>query len=312
MSPGLSHYLLPPLPSGARLRRVWPLLRVSTLATFYGSRYYSPCSSILMLSTAVIWRDIARRHASWFNFMVTWIISCSIYLFLIGKPLGQPPGHTLCLLQAALVYSVPSLTSGATIALVIHVYITLYCLLTATNRRASWTAALLIGPYCPAWAMFILALRIGLTDPSVVQRPANGTYCSMTANLPGRVSAIVVAILMILCLGVEAMIFRNLRRAWETLKQDNRGFVSTTVRVLAFTLVGMLSIILSLIFLALPSPDDHDAAFNVVIAIVPVSSVLIFGTQKDIFTAWCSVFRRKPHGVDTWETFTSNESRQTM
>jgi hypothetical protein len=65
---------------------------------------------------------------------------------------------------------------------------------------------------------------------------------------------------MILCLGVEVIIFRHLWRTWATLKRDNRSSVSIIVRVLAFTLVGMLSIMYvpprpdSLIWLAITFP----------------------------------------------------------
>ncbi|KAJ7752459.1 hypothetical protein DFH07DRAFT_521897 [Mycena maculata] len=280
---------------------------------FYGLQLAGLLGAVIILLTAIIWRKAAKRHASWFNFMVTWIISCSSYLFLIGEPLDTTPNQTLCVFQAALIYSVPTLTSAATIALVIHVYMTLRSLLTPINHRAIWTAALVAGPYVPAWALFATFLMMGLSDPSLV-RAFDGTYCSISNKTPERVSAIVVAALMILCLGVEAIIFRNLRRAWAVLKQDDRSSVSMVVRVLAFTSVGMLSIILSLIFCVLP--DTHnDMVFNVIISLVPVSSVLIFGTQKDIFSAWASIVRigrRRSHGIDTWETFTPIQSRQTI
>ncbi|KAJ7886356.1 hypothetical protein B0H13DRAFT_2044289 [Mycena leptocephala] len=156
--------------------------------------------------------------------------------------------------------------------------------------------------------MFVYTLKVGLDDPSSVYRHEDGAYCGLATNMPQRVSGIVVAIIMILCLGVEVIIFRHLWRTWATLKRDNRSSVSIMVRVLAFTLVGMLSIILSVIFLALPY--DQDTAFNIVIAMVPVSSVVIFGTQKDIFAAWGSGFREpRTHPMDTWDTFTPNESR---
>ncbi|KAJ7637264.1 hypothetical protein DFH06DRAFT_653134 [Mycena polygramma] len=279
---------------------------------FYALELAGLVGGVVMLLTAVIWRKIARRHASWLNFIVTWIISCASYIFLIGEPLDWKPNHALCLIQAALIYSVPTLTAGASIALVIQVYTTLCSLLTMPmSRRIPWTAALVVCPYVPAWAMFVFSLKVGLTDPSLVQRPDGGAYCNLNTSSPGRVSAILVSVLMLLCLPVEVIIFRNIWRAWATLKEDNRGFVSTIVRVLAFTLVGMVSIILSLVCLILPY--GYDAAFHIVIAMLPVFSVVIFGTQKDIFAAWASGFRRqRPHGEDTWEVFTPNESRQSV
>ncbi|KAJ7336177.1 hypothetical protein DFH08DRAFT_878000 [Mycena albidolilacea] len=277
---------------------------------FYALELLGLVGAVLMLLTAIIWRKVVRRHASWLNFMTAWIISCASYLFLMAEPVGRHPNHNLCLFQAALVYSVPTLTSGATLALVIHVHMTLRSLLTLpTNHQRSWTPALVIGPYVPAWAIFTYALKVGLNDPSLVHRLDDGTYCDLAKESPQRVSSIVVVIIMVLCLAVEVVIFRHLWRAWESLKRDDQSSVSIIVRVLAFTLVGMLSIILSLFFLVIP--DNHDMVFNIVIAIPPVSSVIIFGTQKDIFTAWASGFwNRRAHGADTWDTFTPNESRR--
>ncbi|KAJ7243168.1 hypothetical protein B0H12DRAFT_836953 [Mycena haematopus] len=280
--------------------------RVVTIRyVFYGLELAGLVGAVVMLLTAIIWRNVVRRHFSWFNFMITWIISV-LHIF------GRKPNHNLCLFQAALIYSVPTLTSGATIALVIHVYITLRKLLTLpTSPRVSLTAALVVGPYIPALAIFVFCLKVGLNDPPVVYRHDDGTYCALDTRLPERVSGIVVVVIMLFCLAAEAIIFLHLRRAWEILKKDNRSSVSTIVRVLAFTLVGMLSISLSLLFLVIRNCPN--TAFNIMIAIVPVSSVVIFGTQKDIFTAWTSGLRnRDSHGTDTWDTFTPNASERTI
>ncbi|KAJ7604249.1 hypothetical protein FB45DRAFT_957578 [Roridomyces roridus] len=291
--------------------------RTSFRYAFYGLQLAGLSGAFLLLLTASIWRKATRRHASWYNFMICWIISCSSYIFLIGLPLGKEPDQALCAVQAALIYAVPPLTAGATIALVIHVYMTLRSLLVDIPHRQLWTAALVIGPYIPAWILFLVFLNKGLSDPSLVRRMDDGTYCSMSMNtqVPARASSAVVSTIMILCLGVEAIIFRNLRRVWAIFKQDSdeRASVSMVVRVLAFTSIGMLSIILSMIFMILP--DSTNEIFNIVIAIVPVSSILIFGTQKDILAAWTSTCRRErenhhheQHHVEMWETFTPTGS----
>ncbi|KAK7046587.1 hypothetical protein R3P38DRAFT_3307865 [Favolaschia claudopus] len=277
---------------------------------FYGLELVGLVGAVFMLVTATVWRKIVRRHPSWFNFMVTWIISCSSYIFFMGQPKGREPNHNLCLIQAALIYSVPTLTSGATFALVIQVYMTLRSLLTLPKASGNLAVVILvIAPYIPAFALFMLSLGLGLRDPSTVYRDA--FYCDMKTKLPQKASAIAVVIIMLCCLIVEVIIFKALRRAWITLNRDDRGSISVIVRVLAFTLVGMLIIILSLVFLIIP--NYHNTAFNIAIAIIPVSSVIIFGTQQDIFTAWVSGFQnRKAHGEDTWDTFTPNATQHTL
>ncbi|KAJ7053286.1 hypothetical protein C8F01DRAFT_552011 [Mycena amicta] len=286
---------------------------------FYGMQTAGLLGTLLMLLTATIWHKVARRHSSWFSFVVAWLISCTSYLLTMGVPADHQPNHALCVLQAALIYSVPPLTAGATVALVVNVYLNLRSVLTASNNYngVEVKTALIVVPYIPAWAVFTLTLRLGLDEPGLILRRDDGAYCSIVSSIPSRVSSALVAGLMITCVGIEIVIILAMRRAWETLQRDDRGSITITVRVMAFTLVGMLFIILSLVLLALP--NDHDTAFNIVIAIIPLSSVIIFGTQKDILTAWGSIFvfllgRRTTteHGTDTWETFTPIETGQNL
>ncbi|KAF7323950.1 hypothetical protein MKEN_00616500 [Mycena kentingensis (nom. inval.)] len=266
-------------------------MKTQVNAIFWGMQTAGLLGAFVMLLTATIWHNIARRHSSWFNFMITWLLSCASYLFTMNTPANRQPDHALCLFQAALIYSVPTLTSGATVALVVNVYLNLRSLLTGSrnHNRTVVSTALIVAPYIPAWAVFASALTLGLSEPSRVQRLDGAAYCTITSLVPSRVSAALVATLMTACLALEIIIIRAMRRAWETLRRDDRGSIPIIVRVFAFTLVGMLSIILSLVLLALPSTSSHDAAFNIVIATIPISSVIIFGTQKDILTAWCSI-----------------------
>ncbi|KAF7300569.1 hypothetical protein HMN09_00941800 [Mycena chlorophos] len=288
---------------------------------FYGMQAAGLLGAFIMLLTAMIWHRTARRHASWFSFMVAWLISCASYLLTMSVPEDQEPNHALCLFQASLIYAVPVLTSAATISLVVNIYLNLRALLTGSRNysRATVTAALIIVPYIPAWAVFTIALKIGLgTDHNaVVGRHQGNGYCSLVNDVhPTQVSSAFVAALMIVCLGIEIVIIRAMRRAWETLQRDDRGSITIAVRVLAFTLVGMLSIILSLVLLALPYEQNN--AFNIVIATIPLSSVLIFGSQADFLAAWASIFyfflgrRRRTDHVHGSDTFAPSESQQAL
>ncbi|CAK5272314.1 unnamed protein product, partial [Mycena citricolor] len=284
---------------------------------FFSLELAGLAGAVIMLLTGLIWRQAARRHIVWFNFMFTWMISCASYILLIGQSVDELPNRTICVAQSALIYSVPTLTSGSTLALVIHVYITLRTLLTVATPdylfmyRKILTIMLVGVPYVPTAGMFASALVISLRAPpsELSLSYSEGAFCGLTATPLGRISASIVAVMMIAGLVFEAVIFCTLRRVWRTLQAENRASVSMITRVMAFTLVSIVSIIISMIFLVLPS--EHQSGFNVMIATIPVTSVLIFGTQKDVLNAWASIFRKKrAHGADTWDTFTPEGSRQ--
>lgn len=81
---------------------------------------------VIILFTASVSTLSKKRHPSWSNFIVTWIISCVSYRlvyhpslkfpsvncwfsFLAGAPITWQPEYSLCLTQAALIYTVPTL-----------------------------------------------------------------------------------------------------------------------------------------------------------------------------------------------------------
>ncbi|KAJ7590562.1 hypothetical protein C8J56DRAFT_537142 [Mycena floridula] len=238
----------------------------------------------VVLLTALLPSRVSR-HPIWINFHITWMISCASYLLLIGKPIHFVPTHSLCFAQAVLIYTVPILTATATIVLVINVMITLRSVLrsSADISHPKAVAALLVTmPYVAGGALAAIAIVTGLRDPAGVGRQEAGFYCNMKNSLPGKVSSVSVAVIMLLGLILEVIVCIDLRKNWTNLG-SNPSSKSMSVRVIAFSLVGLLSIIVSMVFFF---KRNHGSGLNLILSIVPVAAALIFGTQRDIIQSW--------------------------
>jgi hypothetical protein len=98
-------------------------------------------SGSLIILLTVIFSNV-RRHITWINFCMSWILSSLSYCLLLfaRQDYGPEPNHILCLVQSPLIYAAPTLyvsnliykkvilayiltrrTAGTTLALVIHV-----------------------------------------------------------------------------------------------------------------------------------------------------------------------------------------------
>ncbi|KAK0192389.1 hypothetical protein F5146DRAFT_1039599 [Armillaria mellea] len=91
------------------------------LVAFYVLQLTGFMGLLIILLTGTFSPTVAKRHVCWLNFIISWIISTISYSLLVGHSMDWEPPHGLCLTQAILVYSVPTLTACTTTALVIHV-----------------------------------------------------------------------------------------------------------------------------------------------------------------------------------------------
>jgi len=116
----------------------------------------------------------ARRSPLWFTFMGSWLLYCVSGLLLVGNQLGPDPPFALCLVQASLIHSVPTLGSIAGVCFIIDLYLTLRFSL----YRSYWiplrrTPTLLAFP-----AIGFFALMIAFTR----DWPAGPYYCEPFAE----------------------------------------------------------------------------------------------------------------------------------
>ncbi|KAJ3746363.1 hypothetical protein DFH05DRAFT_938939 [Lentinula detonsa] len=253
--------------------------------------------SILMLLTVCISKTVKRRW-SWINFVFTWIVSCTSYSLLVRGPMNWQPDYPLCLTQAALVYTVPTLTASASLALVIQVLISVRAFAApnptgeaATNDRRNallhrlYTLLMVSLPYIAGTGMFAVSLVIGLKDRETVIREPGGFYCNMLNPIPGKLSAVIVAVIMLICLCLSITISIILGRNWRAFSSDAHAPLATVLRVLCFSAFSVVAVVLGLLFFFTPR-GKHGPGLQITLAIIPVAAVLVFGSQTDLVRSW--------------------------
>uniref|UniRef100_A0A0W0F9X0 Uncharacterized protein n=1 Tax=Moniliophthora roreri TaxID=221103 RepID=A0A0W0F9X0_MONRR len=270
---------------------------------------------LLILATITLSSGISKRHPIFINFIVTWIISCASYIFMVGHPIDWEPPYELCLIQASLIYTVPSLNmqnfrvntdsrlarkfpsfrlqSPDPIVInfeqIMMFFRASFPLPDIHGYGRSWYVWLVLVPYIPAIITFSLSLGIGLKHPETVRRIDSGMYCNMENQYPGKISAILVLVFMLACIILEVLICRDVRRHMSALRNEVFGHLKATlIRVLAFSAFTVVAVIMSIIFFF---TDNHGPALNIIIALVPIDAVLVFGTQEDILRSWASSIR---------------------
>lgn len=258
------------------------------IKAFISFHLFGLFGTLIMLITAIFSRS-TPRHSTWYSFTISWIISAISYtlLFWSGDLTGPPPPFTLCLVQSMMIYSVPSLTAGTTLGLVVQIWFLVRSVAKPTSKKAigippMLLTALLAGPYF-IYATFLISILVaGWRNPRIVRRASTGLYCSFKHTAPGRISTFIVVSIMVPTVVLEILICRALRQQWSHFKNLPYS-LSMALRVAAFTFVGFLSIALSMVFLLM---THHGSELNIVISILPVSAVLVFGTQADLIRVW--------------------------
>jgi len=232
----------------------------------------------------------ARRSPLWFTFMGSWLLYCVSGLLLVGNQLGPDPPFALCLVQASLIHSVPTLGSIAGVCFIIDLYLTLRFSL----YRSYWiplrrTPTLLAFPAIGFFALTWLSLGIGLQDHTTVNRLQN-MFCHINTGLPTLVGAILSGWSIAIAIGVEIaaalLLYRNRPRLQGEKSTESGPPIarSMVIRILLFSLLTVLGLALSAVMLF--HFDDTDIKGNFMLPILPIMVAVLFGAQKDIILGW--------------------------
>jgi len=225
---------------------------------------------------------------TWYSFCSSWVLSGASYslLTLTGQQLNPNPDSGLCLLQAIMIYTAPTLTASAALALVIHLRLSLRSMLSDESAKTEWREIGLVAlPYIMALVVLSVSLANGISNRSQVQKSYIGAYCVIETGIPGSLVASWVAVATFVGAAMEIFIAYTLYRNWRTFRQFGaRSSQSLTIliRVGVFTLFDILALVVSLVLFAAPNTPLHD----IILAILAVASLLIFGSQKDLARAW--------------------------
>lgn len=263
---------------------------------FIAFQLFGLLGALIMLFTTALFRSQAPRHAAWYSFILSWIISCLSYtlLFWAGHLAPQDPvPYTLCFIQGIFIHAAPPLTAGTTLGLVTQIWLLLRSA-TTTGARAQHISPLLLTatliiPYMMFVGIMVTTLVIGWKDPQTVERSGSGMYCSFTNVIPGRLSSLLCIVILVPAVVLEVLVCRMLHSHWGAFRAEKYA-KSMVLRVTIFALVGILAVCLSFVFFFI---IDHAAVLNIVISVAPVAAVLIFGTQADLYRVYM-FWRKRP------------------
>jgi len=227
------------------------------------------------------------RHPTFFSFCFAWVVFCVSYslLYFAGQQ-GTRPEHGLCVVHSALVYAAPPLASSATISLVTHLLLNVLLALSRTpdKRRSSLTsAALVVVPWVIWAAVFVGVLLFGIHHSNLVKISPNGTFCILVHTTLPKLTSLWATIASTVLVSEEVVIAILLYKNREVFSGGLGRNKTMAIRVGIFIMLGVGAIAVALVYTV---TQKRGVQFDLLIAAIPSSAAVIFGSQKDILRVW--------------------------
>jgi len=248
----------------------------------------------IIIATLLTSKKVAR-HPTLVNFFCTWVIYSIVYCILLYSGQRHQPPSILCEVQSALVHGASPMCVVATLALVIQLWSTLReppLQRTTVLSRSRWPSTLrlrimLVVPYI-VFVTFVILTALLQRRKGVVVGSWTGLYCTLEGEMIVRyaVPAFCTATLVII-VGFEVAIVVRYFRMQRTISgkfplADTQKWTAMIIRVFAFSVYTLVTLCAGVLFLSgNTSPWPY-----MVQAALPLSALLVFGTQKDIFLIW--------------------------
>ncbi|KAJ7859374.1 hypothetical protein B0H14DRAFT_3446751 [Mycena olivaceomarginata] len=257
-----------------------------------------------VLLTAAVSPAIHRSKA-WFAHLGLGPHSPSPTFLIIGRQTGPSPPHTLCLLQAGLIYAARVGVAG--LCFLVDIYLGISAMLFEKQIHPGWSIFLAAFPYMFATCVFIRVLLF-VEIQQLFNAHTSHFYCHTTNTIKcARICAILVLISggCLLCLEawIVAMLYMNKKSVRNLSKSqtDSRYGLpifydsgpSQSCIVLEQGTIGGFTVAVG------------KATFNSWSVMLPTGSILaalVFGTQMDILKVWM-FWRKNPtdDGVSSLE-----------
>ncbi|KAK7053903.1 hypothetical protein R3P38DRAFT_2853094 [Favolaschia claudopus] len=235
-----------------------------------------------------------KRNPTWYTFCVGWILSCVSYtfVFLIGQQ--DSPTFGACVTQAAGIYAAPVLTSLTTLSFAMDMLLDVRAASAHSplKRSRTITIALLVIPFFVWIVMFVGFLVFGVKNPSLVGKGPNGTYCDLNTFIP-----LVLHLLLFSQRYIGVRLFKN-----RHLLQDRR-LAAMAIRIMIFSLLGALALGIGFAYVLFSAQGPE---FDIITALLPIGSVIIFGTHFDLFDVW--LFWRQPRSSSSQTHYAKSAS----
>ncbi|KAJ7678860.1 hypothetical protein DFH06DRAFT_1165047 [Mycena polygramma] len=260
-----------------------------------------------MLLPALLSKSVVRMK-TWFNLICACIVYCISFLLLLGRQSGPEPPFQLCVFQAGLIYAAPATVAAAGFAFTIELYLRLSSTLSISEvRKRHITILLFVSPMVHL-IVFWVAVFTGLSQPfgpggsPIVERITDGLYCHINSNVPTTVTGITVVLFIVLMILSEiyTVVYLVRRRSgFRGVRLPTGSFpLPLFIRTVSYTLAGGLGIILvDILMNSKASASDSGIVVLDLMAIIPLSVALVFGSQMDIIGVYMFCKRRGPSHV---------------
>ncbi|KAJ3784969.1 hypothetical protein GGU10DRAFT_434867 [Lentinula aff. detonsa] len=261
------------------------------ISAFVTIHTFSWTSCLIIVVTVVLSPNI-RRQSTWINLNISWIIACFIYAFLLTTEqlYKTNPQPGVCLFQAAAVDAVSSLVAGAMLALALQLWYNLRSNSVRPILAARQRDLLLIAmPYVVPLIEFFATLGYAVQHPQQVTLTESGMFCGLTTPIPGKISSLYSAILMIPTVSAQALLWVYSYQNWYKVSGNSGNALATMIRLGLFTLFGIVGVMVSIFNL---TNQVNPSVVNILESLPPLSFVFIFGLQQDLLHTW--MFWRQP------------------
>ncbi|KAK0447433.1 uncharacterized protein EV420DRAFT_1568733 [Desarmillaria tabescens] len=236
------------------------------------------------------------RSKTWYLFIGSTMFWCIAYLLLLGRQGNRDPAFGICLLQSALVYAANPIATISALGLALELHMKLNILSFSDKRLKEWQSWFLAAPPAVGLVVFFYVLGIGAAHPDAVQRDSSRIFCHIPhidgfgIGQPFVISAVTTMIpdaLVLLFSGLVAIkVCISKRRYGQALPPSGnaRITVSWVIRVTALTVLLSIGNVMAITSLVMTTST---AGWNLALTSMPVSVVLVFGTQMDFLHTWC-------------------------
>ncbi|KAH7886119.1 hypothetical protein F5I97DRAFT_1877770 [Phlebopus sp. FC_14] len=256
----------------------------------------------IIVLTALVSKNVSW-HPTLINLCVTWMIYSVIYcLYLYSGANEQNPHRTLCTVQASMVHGASPMSVVASLMVVVQMWSTIQRIQSISLEKIprGLRLGLMLAPPYVVFVGFAVGVAIVATSEPQIVYPSNGLYCKIYIE---RLSAVVpsfcAAVLsVILCF--EVAISVQYYRQWTAIRRSfplviRQPSTRLWFRVGLFCLYSWVTLTSAILFLS----DENTALAYMMPATIPLTSVLVFGMQKDIISSWGCVWRERKRSVVT-------------
>jgi len=233
-----------------------------------------------------------KRHLTLVNLCITWILSgiFSLLLFYAGQyDTREPSNHSLCIVQSSLFFGITPMWTIAVFAMIFHMMVTIN-----GSEVGPWTMDLMLAsPYVSQIVFSTANLIVSVRHPEKVTRQHKFLYCALRDDLLTYVACGFTAVV---CAGIvllEISFARALFRHWRASKKK-RNATQFNAQLFIRISIFCTYIFFGVIVIFIDTFDESSFAPDIYNTTIGIVLVLIFGTQPDVFRAWCFWRKEKP------------------